>query len=180
MPYQSYDDPAQALENAQGLVEAGAQVVKLEGGALRLAVVRHLSEHGIPVCAHLGLTPQSIEELGGYKVQGRDAAGAAAILQDATDLQAAGAVMLVLECVPTVLAQQVTASLAIPTIGIGAGPHCDGQVLVLHDMLGISSGRLPRFVKDFMSDSGGIEAAVAAYVQAVKTGTYPGPEHAYN
>ena len=180
LPYGSYARPEQALANARRLMdEGGADMVKLEGGADMAATVGHLVEQGIPVCGHIGLLPQSVEQLGGYKVQGRDAAGAAAILADAGALEQAGAGLLVMECIPATLAARVTAGVAIPTIGIGAGPDCDGQVLVLHDMLGITGGRRPRFVKDFLQDGGSIAGAVRAYVSAVKDGSYPAPEHCY-
>lgn len=180
LPYGSYVRPEQALANARRLRHAGgADMVKLEGGAGQAATVRHLVEQGIPVCGHIGLLPQSVEEPGGYRVQGRDAASAAAILADARALEEAGAGLLVMECIPAALAARVTASVAIPTIGIGAGPDCDGQVLVLHDMLGITAGRRPRFVKDFLQDGGSIAGAVRAYVRAVRDGSYPAPEHCY-
>ena len=180
LPYGSYASPEQALANARRLMDAGgADMVKLEGGAGMAATVRHLVEQGIPVCGHIGLLPQSVDEPGGYRVQGRDEAGAAAILADARALQEAGAGLLVMECIPAALGARVTASVAIPTIGIGAGPHCDGQVLVLPEMLGITMGRRPRFVKDFLQDGGSIAGAVRAYVSAVKGGSYPAPEHGY-
>ena len=180
LPYQSYTSKSQALANARRLVEAGgADMVKLEGGVTMTAIVEHLVGQGIPVCGHVGLLPQSIEQLGGYKVQGQGAEGARAIMADAHALQAAGAGLLVMECIPASLGAEITAELDIPTIGIGAGPDCDGQVLVLYDMLGITQGRLPRFVKDFLADAGSIPAAISAYVQAVKAGSYPAVEHSY-
>ena len=180
LPYGSYTSPGQALANARRLMgEGGADMVKLEGGIALAATVRHLVKQGIPVCGHIGLLPQSVETPNGYRVQGRDAAGAAAILADAAALEAAGAGLLVMECIPAALAARVTSGVAIPTIGIGAGPDCDGQVLVLHDMLGITRGRRPRFVKDFLHDGGSIAGAVRAYVAAVKDGSYPAPEHSY-
>ena len=154
-------------------------MVKLEGGVAMTGIVEALAGQGIPVCGHVGLLPQSVDEYGGYKVQGRDAEAAAAILADARALEAAGAGLLVMECIPSVLAGEITQAVNIPTIGIGAGPDCDGQVLVLYDMLGITQGRLPRFVKDFVADAGSIPAAIRAYISAVKTGAYPGPEHVY-
>ncbi|MCK5307454.1 MAG: 3-methyl-2-oxobutanoate hydroxymethyltransferase, partial [Zetaproteobacteria bacterium] len=141
--------------------------------------VEHLVQHDIPFCGHIGLLPQSIEELGGYKVQGRDEAGARAIMEDAKALEQAGADMLVMECIPSGLATDISSSVNIPTIGIGAGPGCDGQVLVLYDMLGIAAQKNPRFVKNFLRDSGSIPAAVEAYIKAVKGGSYPAPEHEY-
>jgi len=180
LPSRSYETPEQALANARRLVdEGGADMVKLEGGAGKVAIVDCLVQHDIPFCGHIGLLPQSVEELGGYKVQGRDEAGARAIKEDARALQAAGAGMIVIECIPAPLATTITQSLTIPTIGIGAGSGCDGQVLVLHDMLGITTQKLPRFVKDFLRESGSVAAAVAAYIKAVKDGSYPAPEHAY-
>jgi 3-methyl-2-oxobutanoate hydroxymethyltransferase len=180
LPYRSYTNNAQALANARRLVdEGGADMVKLEGGIAMAGIVEHLVGHGIPVCGHVGLLPQSIEELGGYKVQGHGAEAARAILADARALQAAGAGLLVMECIPAALGAEITADLEIPTIGIGAGADCDGQVLVLYDMLGITRGRLPRFVRDFVTGTGSIPAAVRAYVEAVKDGTYPAPEHVY-
>ncbi len=180
LPSRSYETPAQALANARRLVdEGGADMVKLEGGVAKLAVVENLVRHDIPFCGHIGLLPQSVEELGGYKVQGRDEAGARAIMEDARALQEAGAGMIVMECIPAPLAATISQSLSIPTIGIGAGRGCDGQVLVLYDMLGITTQKTPRFVKDFLRDSGTVPAAVEAYIKAVKDGSYPAPEHEY-
>lgn len=180
MPFMSYSTPAQALNNAGRLMkEGGAQMVKLEGGAVVLDTVRELTSHGIPVCAHLGLLPQSVNKLGGYKVQGRDAADAQNILQDAKDLQNAGADLLVLECVPTALARNISETLEIPVIGIGAGPDTDAQVLVLYDVLGITPGERPRFSKDFLAEAGSIPAAISAFVKAVKDGRFPRPEHSF-
>ncbi len=177
MPWASDADPARALDNARRLLASGAHMVKLEGG--KADVVRALTAHGIPVCGHLGFTPQSVHELGGYKVQGRDETSARRILADALALQEAGATLLVLEMVPAALARQVTESLAIPTIGIGAGPDCSGQVLVLHDMLGIYPGRTPRFARNFLRDAGSVQAALAAYVRAVKERGFPAAEHCF-
>lgn len=180
MPFMSYRDAATAMTTATRLVaEGGAAMVKLEGGAWTLEVIEALVVRDIPVCAHLGLTPQSVHRLGGYKVQGKLPEEAARLLADAHAVAAAGAQMLVLECVPTALAEQITREIAIPTIGIGAGPACDGQVLVLYDMLGITPGRRPRFSKDFLRGHDSIDAALAAYVQAVRQSTFPGPEHSY-
>lgn len=180
LPYQSYETAEQALDNARRLIsEGGAHMVKLEGGTAQAGIVAHLVGQGIAVCGHVGLLPQSVTDPGGYKVQGRDAAAAQAILEDARALQAAGAGLLVIECVPAGLAARITAVLDIPTIGIGAGPDCDGQVLVLHDMLGITSGTRPKFVQDFLAESGSIRAAIEAYVRAVRDGSYPGPQHCY-
>lgn len=180
MPFMSYGSPAEALANAGRLMkEGGAHMVKLEGGAPQLDTVRHLTRHAVPVCAHLGLLPQSVYQLGGYRVQGRDAEGARQIHEDALALQAAGAQLLVLECVPAGLAAEVTASLEIPVIGIGAGPGTDGQVLVIYDLLGLSVGRPPSFVRNFLEGQGSVGDALGAYVRAVKDGRFPGPEHSY-
>lgn len=181
MPFMTYATPQQAKFSAGRLLkEGGAHMVKLEGGAPMVNTVRELVDHGIPVCAHLGLLPQSVNKLGGYKVQGRDEKAAKAMLTDARAMEEAGADMLLLECVPTSLAEEITSSLEIPVIGIGAGPHCDAQVLVLYDILGITPGKQPKFVKDFLQHSGDIRAAVAGYVQAVKKGEFPGEEHSFS
>jgi 3-methyl-2-oxobutanoate hydroxymethyltransferase len=181
LPFGSYHaSPEQALHSAAALMQAGAQMVKLEGGGWTADVVRLLAERGIPVCAHLGLTPQSVHTLGGWRVQGRDDAAAAALRRDAAALAEAGAAMLVLELMPSALAAAITQELPIPVIGIGAGPGCGGQVLVLHDMLGLAPAQPPRFVKNFMEGSGSIADAVRSYVAAVKGTTFPNPElHCY-
>ncbi|MCI0506060.1 MAG: 3-methyl-2-oxobutanoate hydroxymethyltransferase [Gammaproteobacteria bacterium] len=180
MPFMSYINETQALENAaRVLKEGGAHIVKLEGGAAFAGIVRQLTAHGIPVCGHLGLLPQSVNKIGGYKVQGTDAQSAKSILNDAKILEQAGCDVMLLECVPLELARQVTESLSIPVIGIGAGPHCDGQVLVLQDMLGITPGKRPRFTHDFLKDTGSVSAAVEAYVKAVKTGAFPLEQHSF-
>ncbi len=180
MPFGSYQaSPLAAYDNAARLLAAGAQMVKLEGGAWLAPTVRRMTTRGIPVCAHLGLTPQSIHALGGYRVQGRTEEAAAQLKRDALALAEAGATMLVLELVPAALAAEVTRSLAIPTIGIGAGADCSGQVLVLHDMLDVYPGRRPRFVRNFMAGAASIRAAIEAYVAAVKDRSFPGPEHSY-
>lgn len=181
LPFQSYATSERALAASEAmLARGGASMVKLEGAGVMLEPIRFLAERDIPVCAHLGLTPQSVLKLGGYKVQGREEAAARRLVEDAVAVQDAGADMLVLECVPSALAAEVTARLDIPTIGIGAGPDCDGQILVLHDMLGINSGhRRPRFVRDFMAGAPTIAGAVEAYVAAVKDGSFPAPEHGY-
>ncbi|WP_455222340.1 3-methyl-2-oxobutanoate hydroxymethyltransferase [Kaarinaea lacus] len=180
MPFMSYSNETQALENAgRVLKEGGAHIVKLEGGAAFVNVVKQLTGHGIPVCGHLGLLPQSVNKMGGYKVQGMDAQSAQTILKDAQALEQAGCDIMLLECVPMALAKQVTETLSIPVIGIGAGPHCDGQVLVLQDMLGITPGKRPRFTHDFLQDSGGISAAIEAYIKAVKSGEFPQEQHGY-
>ena len=181
MPFQSCATPLRALESAVPmLAQGGASMVKIEGAGPMLETIQFLTARDIPVCAHLGLTPQSVLKLGAYKVQGREQAAAARLLSDAAAVAEAGADLLVLECVPSALAAEVTASLQIPTIGIGAGPACDGQILVLHDMLGINSGhRRPRFVRNFLEGNGSIAAAVHAYAKAVRDGSFPGPEHGY-
>jgi 3-methyl-2-oxobutanoate hydroxymethyltransferase len=180
LPFLSYATPGQALESAGRLVrEAGVQMIKLEGGRKREAVVRALADEDIPVCGHLGLQPQSVHRLGGYPVQGRDEAAARVLLEDALLLEQAGASMLVLECVPALLAAEITAALTIPTIGIGAGRDCDGQVLVCYDMLGITPGRRPKFSKNFLEAAGDIRGAFRTYVAEIREGRFPGPEHAF-
>lgn len=179
MPYQSYTTPSQALENAGRLLEAGAEAVKLEGGDEIAAVIRHLIKHDVQVCGHLGLLPQSIEKYGGYKVQGREKEAAATLINSAKALEETGVGAIVLECIPAELAVKVSRSLAIPTIGIGAGPGCDGQVLVLYDILGISS-YIPRMANDFLQGRGSIKGAVEAYIAAVKSGAFPGPEQSFS
>jgi 3-methyl-2-oxobutanoate hydroxymethyltransferase len=167
----------QAYASAARLMAAGAKMVKLEGGAWLAPTVEFLVARGIPVCGHLGLQPQSVHRLGGYKAQGRTDASARALREDAQALTAAGIDLLVLEMVPAALAAELTVAIAAPTIGIGAGPGCSGQVLVLYDMLGIYPGKPARFVRNFMTGSSDVEGAVAAYVRAVKDGCFPGPEH---
>jgi 3-methyl-2-oxobutanoate hydroxymethyltransferase len=180
LPFQSDATPERALQASIVLLQAGAEMVKLEGAGHKLEVIRFLVERDIPVCAHLGLTPQSVLKFGGYKVQGRDEAAAARLRAEAQAIADAGASMLVLECVPSSVAAAITAAIAIPTIGIGAGPDCDGQVLVLHDFLGIDTGhRKPKFVKDFLADGGSIAGAISAYAAAVRDGSFPDAEHSY-
>jgi 3-methyl-2-oxobutanoate hydroxymethyltransferase len=177
LPYGSDTTPEIALQNARVLMAAGAHMVKLEGD--KVATVQLLVKNGIPVCAHLGFTPQYVRELGGYKVQGRDETGARKIMEDALALDRAGAAMVVLEMMPAALAEQITAQVDMMTIGIGAGPECDGQVLVLHDMLGIYLGKSPRFVRNFMEGASSIQEAVRHYIAAVKNGTFPAAEHSF-
>ena len=179
MPYQSYDNAKQTLANAQRLIDAGAQMVKFEGGQEHKDSFKILQANNIPVCGHLGLQPQSVIEMGGYKVQGKDEASAKIIIDDALALEAWGVQTLVLECIPAALAKQVSQALSIPTIGIGAGTDCDGQVLVSYDMLGINTGHLPRFVKNFLQGNDNIQAAVNTFIVAVKDQTFPGDEHSY-
>lgn len=179
LPFGSYATKETAFANAVILMQAGAQMVKLEGGAWLADTVRFLTERAIPVCAHLGLTPQSVHQLGGYKVQGKTTEGADLMRTDALVLQSAGAQLLVLEAIPAALGRDVTDMMAIPTIGIGAGVDCSGQVLVMHDMLGTFPGHKARFVKNFMDGQTSIEAAVRAYVAAVKDQSFPALEHSF-
>jgi len=180
MPWGSYQEsPAQAYANAARLMAAGAQMVKLEGGAVMAETVHFLTERGVPVWAHIGLTPQSVHALGGFRVQGKGEAKAQRMKDDALSLQQAGASMMLIEMIPAQLGKELTALLDIPTIGIGAGADCSGQVLVLHDMLGVYPGKAPRFVRNFMHGAASIDAAVVAYVKAVKDGSFPAAEHCY-
>ena len=181
MPFGSYaEGPEQAIRNAARLMAAGAQMVKLEGGAVMAETVRFLVERGIPVCAHIGLTPQSVHQLGGYRVQGRSDSGAATLKADAFALEQAGAALMVLEMIPAALATDLTRSLTtMATIGIGAGVDCHGQVLVLHDLIGVFPGRRPRFAKNFMEGAASLDDAVTRYVTDVREGRFPGPEHSY-
>ncbi|MCL2162523.1 MAG: 3-methyl-2-oxobutanoate hydroxymethyltransferase [Betaproteobacteria bacterium] len=181
LPFGSYQEsPAQAMRSAARLMAAGAQMVKLEGGEFMAETVRFLVERGVPVCAHIGLTPQSVHQLGGYRVQGRDDAGAARLKDDALALEQAGAALLVMEMIPAALAGEITSAMtATATIGIGAGPECDGQVLVMHDMLGVFPGKTARFVRNFMQGAATIEEAVTTYVTSVRDGSFPAPEHCY-
>lgn len=181
LPFMANATLEQTLNNSAELMRAGAHMIKIEGGGWLAESIRALAERGIPVCAHLGLTPQSVNVLGGYKVQGRGDAQARQLLADAQALEQAGAAMLLLECVPSELGAQVSRAVGIPVIGIGAGSGTDGQVLVLHDMLGLSlGGRTPKFVKNFMAGQPDIAAAIAAYVQAVKSVTFPAAEHGFS
>lgn len=179
MPFMSYSNQTQALDNAATLMQAGAQMVKLEGGEWLADTVHALTERGIPVCGHIGLTPQSVFKLGGYKVQGKDQQAADKMLTDAKTLQQAGADLIVVECIPAALGQQLSESLDIPVIGIGAGPHTDAQVLVLYDMLGISR-RLPVFSKNYLAQTNSVQEALTAYAEEVRSGTFPQPEHCFN
>ena len=180
MPFGSFQEsPQLAFRHAATLMAAGAQMVKLEGGIDMAETTRFLTSRGIPVCAHVGLTPQSVHQLGGYRVQGKNDSGAARLIADALSQQEAGASLIVFEAIPAALAAEATLKLNIPTIGIGASKECSGQVLVLHDMLDISGGKKARFVKNFMAGQASIAAAIAAYVAAVKDGSFPAPEHCY-
>ena len=181
MPFMSYANPEQALDNAVRLMqEGGAMMIKLEGGESQVGVVEHLARHDIAVCAHLGLKPQSVHKLGGFKVQGRDSEVAQRMIDAAKRLQDVGADIVLLECVPNELGQAVTEALEIPVIGIGAGPSVDGQIMVLYDLLNITQGRVPKFVRNFMLGHDSPLAAVEAYVQAVKSREYPAPEHCFS
>jgi 3-methyl-2-oxobutanoate hydroxymethyltransferase len=180
MPFGTFQlSPSETFRNAAEIMAAGAQMVKLEGGQPMAETISYLVQRGVPVCAHLGLTPQSVHQLGGYKVQGRQQSDAERLLEDAKLIQEAGAGMLVLEAIPSPLAKQVSEALTIPTIGIGAGVDCDGQVLVLHDMLDVFPGKKAKFVKNFMHGAGSIQAAVERYVKEVKAGTFPDREHSF-
>jgi 3-methyl-2-oxobutanoate hydroxymethyltransferase len=184
LPFLSYATLERALDASQRLMQqGGAKMVKLEGGREQAAIVEYLSVRGVPVCAHLGLQPQFIHKMGAFKVQGRDEAAAEAMVQDARALVAAGADLLLLECVPSALAARITEESPVPVIGIGAGPSVDGQILVLHDILHLSPtvrlGRTPRFVKNYLVEGRDVEAAVRAYVDEVKSGAYPAPEHGF-
>jgi 3-methyl-2-oxobutanoate hydroxymethyltransferase len=181
MPFGSYQEsPAQAYANAARLMAAGAQMVKIEGGAWLAPTVEFLTQRGIPVCAHLGLTPQSVHQLGGYRVQGRDDAAAKQLIADAKLLETSGADMVLVELIPTPLGKLLTESLSVPTVGIGAGPHTTGQVLVLHDILDVTPGKKARFAKNYMAGAGSIREAVSRYVAEVRSGAYPGPEHGFD
>ncbi|TNI94977.1 3-methyl-2-oxobutanoate hydroxymethyltransferase [Aeromonas veronii] len=180
MPFMSYATPEQTYQNAARLMAAGARMVKMEGGDWLCDSIRHLTRNGVPVCGHLGLTPQSVHVFGGFKVQGRDEFQAQEIYRQALELQAAGIQLLVLECVPTALAERITKALRIPVIGIGAGPATDGQILVMHDAFGVTSGYVPKFTKNFLAETGDVRAAVRLYVQQVSEGSFPGPEHCFN
>lgn len=181
MSFASYQESKeQAYRNAAQLIAAGAHMVKIEGGVEFSETVSFLVKRGIPVCGHLGLTPQSIHQLGGYKVQGKTQQAAELLLENATAIQNAGADMLVLEAIPTNLATEITTALSIPTIGIGAGTGCSGQVLVLYDMLGIYSGKKLRFVKNFMDGTSSIQQAIENYIKAVKNERFPTSEHSFN
>jgi 3-methyl-2-oxobutanoate hydroxymethyltransferase len=181
MPFMSYTNPSQALDNAVRMMqEGGAMMIKLESGGGQLEIVEHLADHDIPVCAHQGLKTQSVHKLGGFKVQGREPDRAREMIDSARQLQDAGADIVLLECVPSEVGQEATKTLDVPVIGIGAGPHMDGQILVLYDILDITQGRTPRFVKNFQQGHESPLAAIAAYVAAVKDRSYPSPEHCFS
>lgn len=189
MPYGSYEHDVQtALQNAQALLKSGAHIVKIEGGGAMIETARYLVSHGVPVCAHLGFTPQSVTQLGGYKIQGKTEEAAIQIMQDALAMSDAGVSMVLLEMVPAQLASKITHTISVPTIGIGAGVNCSGQVLVLQDLLGIYTGpaekppetfKVPRFVRNFLAETGSVQSAVRAYVLAVKNQTFPAQQHSY-
>jgi 3-methyl-2-oxobutanoate hydroxymethyltransferase len=180
MPFGTYQEsPQQAIRSAAELMAAGAQMVKLEGGAEFTETVRFLTNRGVPVCGHLGLTPQSVHKFGGYRVQGRGEDAEQKLIEDAIELESAGAELLVLEAIPAKLGEQVTQRLRIPTIGIGAGAGCSGQVLVLHDMLDVFPGKKARFVRNFMKGASGIADAAERYVRAVRDGSFPAEEHSF-
>lgn len=180
MPFMSYATPEQGMVNAAKLMQAGANMVKLEGGEWMLETVRKLTERGIPVCAHIGLTPQFVNVFGGFKVQGRDEDNAQRILNEAIAFEKAGAQLIVLECIPAKLAKDITNAVHIPVIGIGAGNDTDGQILVMHDVLGISSGYIPRFSKNYLLQTGEIRSAIRAYIEEVQQGIFPSEEHIFN
>ncbi|WED22369.1 3-methyl-2-oxobutanoate hydroxymethyltransferase [Vibrio sp. JC009] len=177
MPFMSYATPEQACESAATLMRAGANMVKLEGGDWLVDTVKMLTERAVPVCAHLGLTPQSVNIFGGYRVQGRDQEKADKMVEDAIALQNAGAQIVLLECVPAALAERITKAVDVPVIGIGAGNATDGQILVMHDMFGISANYMPKFSKNFLAESGDIRKAVSQYIEDVQSGTFPGEAH---
>jgi len=181
MPFMSYVEPAQALDNAVHMMQdGGAMMIKLEGGDGQVEIVEHLAKHDIPVCAHLGLKPQSVHKIGGFKVQGREPDKAKQMIKSARKLEGAGADLLLLECVPNELGKAITETVQVPVIGIGAGPSVDGQILVLYDILDITQGRTPRFVQNFTVGQQSPLDAIKAYVQAVKDRKYPAPEHCFS
>ncbi len=180
LPFMSYATPELACQSAAEVMRAGANMVKIEGGSWLCETVKMLAERAVPVCGHLGLTPQSVNVFGGYKVQGRDELAAKQLLIDAQNLELAGMQLLVLECVPTELARQVTEALSIPVIGIGAGNATDAQILVMHDALGITGGHTPKFAKNFLAQGGDIRGAVQLYIREVEQGIYPDEEHSFN
>ncbi|ART63565.1 3-methyl-2-oxobutanoate hydroxymethyltransferase [Kushneria marisflavi] len=179
LPFMTNITPSRTMEAAGQLMQAGAHMIKLEGEAWLAETVTALTQRGVPVCVHMGLTPQSVHALSGYRVQGRDTQQGDAMLKAARTLEQAGAGIILLECVPRELAGRIRAALSVPVIGIGAGPDVDGQILVMHDMLGATTGQPPRFVKDFMTESGSIEGAFRAYHEAVRTRSFPAPEHCF-
>lgn len=179
LPFMSYGTLEQGLESARKAMQAGAHLIKIEGDEWLIPLIESLSKQGVPVCAHLGLTPQAVNKLGGYKVQGRDEAKAAAMVKHAQKLEAAGADLILLECVPSELGKRITAAVEVPVIGIGAGSATDAQVLVVYDMLGMNTGYVPKFVKNFMTDGRTIPEAISAYTEQVKSGEFPSAEHGF-
>ncbi|ESP92772.1 MULTISPECIES: 3-methyl-2-oxobutanoate hydroxymethyltransferase [Pseudoalteromonas] len=180
MPFMSYSNPAQACENAAKLMRSGANMVKLEGGTWLAESIKLLTQQGIPVCGHLGLTPQSVHVFGGFKIQGREEQQALQMIADAQALESAGAQMLVIECIPSDLAKRITEAVNIPVIGIGAGKEVDGQILVMHDLVGISAGYIPKFSKNFLAETGNMQDAVKKFCDDVKSGAFPSSEHEFN
>lgn len=180
MPFMAYASTEQAYANATKLMQAGASMVKMEGGSWLLPTIKGLVERGVPVCAHLGLTPQSVHLFGGFKVQGREQSQAQKMIEDAKALEQAGAQLLVLECIPNELGKAISEAISIPTIGIGAGKDTDGQILVMHDALGISCSYMPKFSRNFLVDTGDIKKAVELYISEVQNGNFPGDEHCFN
>ncbi len=179
MPFGTHPTPEIAYENAAKLIRAGAHMVKIEGGSWLVETTRFLVERSIPVCAHIGLTPQSVHQLGGYRVQGKTAEAANQLVSDAISLQNAGASVILIEAVPASVGKEITEAVSVPTIGIGAGSSCSGQVLVMHDMLNVYPGKKARFVRNFMEGQNSIEDAIRAYIAAVKDGSFPAPEHTF-
>lgn len=180
MPFMSYSDPQSACQNAATLMRSGANMVKLEGGEWLYDSIALLTQQGIPVCGHLGLTPQSVHVFGGFKIQGREEAQAQKMIADAQALERAGAQMIVIECVPSALAKRITDAVTIPVIGIGAGKETDGQILVMHDLVGISAGYIPKFSKNFLLETGNMPDAVKKFCADVQSGEFPGPDHEFN
>ncbi len=179
MPFMSYSTPEQTYQNAGILMQAGASMVKLEGGEWLVETIKGLAERGVPVCGHIGLTPQSVHVFGGFKVQGRETSQADELVQQAIALEQAGVQCIVVECVPTSVGQRISAAVTVPVIGIGAGPETDGQILVMHDMLGISANYMPKFSKNYLAETGDINKAVALYIEEVKEGLFPSAEHSF-
>jgi len=179
MPFMSYATIEQCYQSAAALMQAGASMVKVEGGSWLTESIKGLTERGIPVCAHLGLTPQSVNVFGGFKVQGRENDKAEKMINDAKSLEAAGAQLLVLECIPASLGKAITEALTIPTIGIGAGKDTDGQILVMHDALGIACNYMPKFSRNFLKDTGDIQKAIELYISEVSNGNFPSDEHTF-
>ena len=179
MPFMSYSTPEQTYQNAAKLMAAGASMVKVEGGEWLCETISGLRQRGVPVCGHLGLTPQSVHVFGGFKVQGRSEDAAQKVFESAVALVESGIQLLVLECVPTALAERISNAVSIPVIGIGAGAKTDGQILVMHDMFGVSANYMPKFSKNYLTETGDLRKAVSQYIEEVKQGQFPGPEHSF-